>query len=151
ATDEEILLHSIEKGPVSEKAKWCAQKLYSPYERLSSGGSVAIVFRDHILSDLIGFSYSRIPAADAADDFMKRLYDLDRRIAAENPSGPPPLVSVILDGENAWEYYYKNGRDFLRHLYTRLSNDSVVQTTTIKSYLAEHPSRPLGRLFAGSW
>ncbi|PWT87510.1 MAG: hypothetical protein C5B54_12245 [Acidobacteria bacterium] len=151
ATDEEILLHSIEKGPVPEKARWCAQRLYAPYEKLSAGGSITILFRDHVLSDLIGFSYSRVRGEEAAEDFVKRLHELDQRISAENPSSHPPLVSIILDGENAWEYYSKNGRDFLRSLYKRLSNDPVIQTTTIQQYLSEFPSRALPRLFAGSW
>ncbi|HEY7162712.1 MAG TPA: glycoside hydrolase family 57 protein, partial [Acidobacteriota bacterium] len=68
-TDEEILLHSIEKGPVHDKARWCADHLYSPYSRDFGEGQISIVFRDHVLSDLIGFSYSRIPAEQAASDF----------------------------------------------------------------------------------
>ena len=113
-TDEEILLHSLERGPVHDKARWCASNLYSVYERQLTEGSVSIVFRDHVLSDLIGFSYSRVSAEDAAEDFMRRLHDVDRRIQNEANPQHPPLVSIILDGENAWEYYPRNGRDFLR-------------------------------------
>ena len=79
-TDEEILLHSLERGPVPDKAKWCASNLYAPYERAVPDGSISIVFRDHVMSDLIGFSYSRISAEDAAEDFMRRLRELDTRI-----------------------------------------------------------------------
>lgn len=151
ATDEEVLLHSMEKGPVPSKAKWCAANLYSPYERKLGDQSISIVFRDHILSDLIGFSYSRVRAKDAAEDFMKRLKELDARITAERPSGPPALVSIILDGENAWEHYPNNGREFLKHLYREISESSFVESTTISEYLSQHESRPLGRLYAGSW
>lgn len=151
ATDEEILLHSLEKGPVSEKAKWCAQNLYAPYERKLESSSIAILFRDHVLSDLIGFSYSRVRAKDAAEDFMKRLLELDQRISAENKTGDPPLISIILDGENAWEHYPNNGRDFLKELYRQISESNFVESTTIKEYLDQYPCRPLPRLYAGSW
>lgn len=150
-TDEEILLHSLERGPVADKALWCASNLYAPYERSVADGSISIVFRDHVLSDLIGFSYSRVAAEDAAEDFIRRLLELDTRIQNEAKPSHPPLVSIILDGENAWEYYPKNGRDFLRALYRKLSDHPVIQTTTIGEYIAEFPSRPLQRLFAGSW
>lgn len=151
ASDEQILMHSLETAPIQEKAKWCASHLYTPYERLSSNKQISIVFRDHILSDLIGFSYSRVSPDDAADDLMKRLYEIDRRISLENPSDHPALVSIILDGENAWEYYPRNGREFLRSLYRRLSDDAVVQTTTIGEYIGQYPGKFLPRLFAGSW
>src|SRR5262249_20658911 len=151
ATDEEILLHSTEKGPVAEKAKWCAANLYTPYERRQPDGSIHIVFRDHILSDLIGFSYARVSAKEAAEDLIKRLMELDKRIAEEKPGEPPPLVSIILDGENAWEHYPKNGREFLRLLYKGISENPAIESVTIRDYLAQPPSRPLERLFAGSW
>lgn len=150
-TDEEILLHSLEKAPVPDKARWCALNLYAPYERKLGEDSIAIVFRDHILSDLIGFSYSRVRAKDAAEDFMKRLLDLDQRIAAEKQSGPAPLISIILDGENAWEHYPHNGRDFLKYLYREISESSLIEPTTISEYLSQYPCRPLSRLYAGSW
>ena len=150
ASDEEILLHSLEKGPVQEKARWCASNLYTSYEKISMGQSVHIVFRDRVLSDLIGFHYSRVPAADAANDFLKRLHDIDQR-CLENPQERPPLVSIILDGENAWEYYPNNGREFLRALYSQISDAPWIQTTTIGNYIQQYGGRPLAKLFPGSW
>lgn len=150
ASDEEILMHSLEKGGIPDKARWTARNLYTHYEKAWMGGSIAMVFRDHVLSDLIGFSYARVSPEDAANDFMRRLYDLNRRIELEAPGGTP-LISVILDGENAWEYYPRNGREFLRRLYSKLSDDPVVQTTTINDYITENIARPLPRLFPGSW
>jgi alpha-amylase/alpha-mannosidase (GH57 family) len=150
ASDEEILLHSLEKGPVHEKARWCAQNLYTSYEKTLMGQPIRMVFRDHVLSDLIGFNYSRVPPEDAATDFIKRLHEIDQR-CMENPQERPPLVSIILDGENAWEYYPNNGREFLRALYRKLSTEPWIQTTTISDYLEEHAGRPLAKLFPGSW
>ncbi|MCI0411490.1 glycoside hydrolase family 57 protein [bacterium] len=151
ASDEEILLHSIEKKPVHEKARWCASNLYSSYEKLSIGKPIHIVFRDHVLSDLIGFHYSRVSPADAAEDFLKRLYDIDQRCLAERAQDGPPLVSIILDGENAWEYYPKNGRDFLRALYSRITKEPWIQSTTIGEYVQSYGGRSLAKLFPGSW
>jgi alpha-amylase/alpha-mannosidase (GH57 family) len=152
ASDEEILLHSVERGPVQDKARWCASNLYTPYERVSMEQPIRIVFRDHVLSDLIGFHYSRVSAQDAANDLVQRLHDVDQRCAGgEIAKERPPLVSIILDGENAWEYYPKNGRDFLRALYSRISSESWIQTTTIGDYIATNGGRPLAKLFPGSW
>jgi alpha-amylase/alpha-mannosidase (GH57 family) len=44
-------------------------------------------------------------------------------------------VSVILDGENPWEYYPDGGKSFLRELYTLLAQSSAVETTSVGSYL----------------
>jgi alpha-amylase/alpha-mannosidase (GH57 family) len=152
ATDEQILLHSLETGPVPEKAKWCAANLYAAYERTSDHHPIGIVFRDHVLSDLIGFSYSRVSAEEAANDFIRRLHEVNDRISSENqPSSVPSLISIILDGENAWEYYPGNGRDFLRKLYHKISEDPQLETTTIGEYVSAYPPRHLERLFAGSW
>src|SRR6185436_20608842 len=88
---------------------------------------LAMLFRDHTLSDLIGFVYSHWRAADAAADFVARIK------ATPHPAGPdapPPLVSVILDGENAWEYYANDGKDFLDALYARLTSDPDIACVT---------------------
>ena len=93
--------------------------LYRPYAGGRAASRMQLIFRDHFLSDLIGFVYSKMDAAQAADDFL-------HRIRAELPrhSGQPAATRwcpIILDGENAWEYYHHNGRPFLRELYRRIS------------------------------
>ena len=72
-----------------------------------------MIFRDRYLSDLIGFEYSRMNAHDAAEHFLDRI--------RQNTDGRECLVPIILDGENAWEWYEANGRPFLRELYRRIS------------------------------
>ena len=81
-----------------------------------------MIFRDHFLSDLIGFVYSKMDAAAAADDFLRRIRENCAGILA---AGRDALVPIILDGENAWEYYDRNGRPFLRELYRRISEDDA--------------------------
>ena len=79
-----------------------------------------LIFRDHFMSDLIGFVYSKMEASHAAADFLHRIRQNCAGILA---SGRDALVPIILDGENAWEYYHHNGRPFLRELYRRISDD----------------------------
>ena len=82
---------------------------------------IACAFRDHALSDLIGFTYAGWPAEAAADDFVGRLVEAGRRYA-DRTGGEEALIPIILDGENAWEHFEGGGRPFLRALYRRLSS-----------------------------
>ena len=77
--------------------------------RQGGGGNTAAPFRDHFMSDLIGFVYSKMDAGAAADDFLRRIRE---NCAGILRSGRDALVPIILDGENAWEYYGRNGRPF---------------------------------------
>ncbi|HWW51160.1 MAG TPA: glycoside hydrolase family 57 protein, partial [Verrucomicrobiae bacterium] len=90
--------------------------LYTPWRYERGGRTMTGLFRDHYLSDLVGFVYSRMGAEAAAEDLHRRI----RAIGDRQPDGPTATVSVILDGENAWEYYPGNGRDFLRKFYRRV-------------------------------
>jgi alpha-amylase/alpha-mannosidase (GH57 family) len=166
ATDEEILYFStmLEKIPGEKSITHENGALYKPY-KISAGsiGSVeksalSIIFRDHTLSDLIGFVYSSCDAEEAANDFIGRLHrireSLPLVVSGANLQKDLPrfLVSVILDGENCWEYYKNDGHDFLSALYTKLSEDKFLKTTTISDFLEKHQEfETLPRLFAGSW
>jgi hypothetical protein len=120
------------------------QVLYQPYLR----GQRSIVFRDHILSDLIGFTYQQMPGQQAAEDLVNRLHHIRHRL----PQDQPYLVSIILDGENCWDNYEHNGDVFLRRLYALLSDDPQLKAVTVSEYLAEHPAQQtLDHLFTGSW
>lgn len=149
ATDEGILEHSVQRfiSRDSNGNVLNPEVLYQPYLLERDGRSLSIVFRDHNLSDLIGFQYSRNPADIAVEDFVRRL-----RHMANQCHGAPLLAPVILDGENAWEYYHNQGVDFLSELYRRLSSTREIRPTTISEFLMEHP--PVSRinwLFPGSW
>ncbi len=122
--------------------------LYRPYRWRQKDHKIGLLFRDHFLSDLIGFVYSKMDAAAAAEDFLHRIRDNCAAIVA---SGRDALVPIILDGENAWEYYYRNGRPFLRELYRRISDDPQLSTLTISEALRDLAPEPLDRIFPGSW
>ena len=143
ATDEEILFRS---EPHLSTAR---RHLYRPYLLHRPGGTLNILFRDHALSDAIGFVYTKWDYRDAVADFMKRLHTIGD---ADNDSTEHSLVSVILDGENCWEYYANDGWDFLRLLYQTLSNDPRIETVTINDYLKRFPPvHNIKKLWPGSW
>jgi alpha-amylase/alpha-mannosidase (GH57 family) len=145
ATDEEVLAQSIGK-PLRDTSGTLIEPdiLYRPHQF----EDVTIVFRDHNLSDLIGFVYSKWESKKAAENLIDNLLALRSSLPKETPA----LVSVILDGENAWEYYPNNGRDFLRYLYEGLSKEERLKTITISDYISEHgKGNHLNRIHAGSW
>ncbi len=144
ATDEEILWRTLkqERNP---------HTLYRPHRLQCDQGQMAIVFRDRELSDRIGFVYSRWEPKAAAADFLKRLGAIHEQCQT---ASQPPLVSVILDGENAWEFYAHDGHEFLTELYGLLAADSRVRCVTVSEFLQQYPlsvQQALPPLFSGSW
>jgi alpha-amylase/alpha-mannosidase (GH57 family) len=120
-----------------------AHETYRAYCWKQTGHEMRMVFRDHYLSDLIGFTYSRMGAAEAAEHFLHQI--------RQNAAGTEALVPIILDGENAWEWYEANGRPFLRELYRRISEDSGFEALTVSDALAKFKAEPLQGIFPGSW
>lgn len=107
---------------------------------------IACFFRDDGLSDLIGFEYSKWHADDAVSDLIHHL----ENIAMHEPDDT--VVSIIMDGENAWEYFPANGYYFLSALYKRLSSHPGIELTTFSECLKNRVEvKPLSRLVAGSW
>lgn len=107
-----------------------------------------VFFRDDGLSDLIGFEYQSWIAEDGARDFVRNLENINNYLG-ENAQ--QHVVSVILDGENAWEYYPDNAFHFLGALYEELANSHVVNLMTFDQATQECPSVHLPTLCAGSW
>jgi len=150
ATDEAILSRSIGRAFTRDGGGHVEQPedLYRPYRVGTSGLSVACGFRDHTLSDLIGFSYASWPPDAAADDFLRRLVEAGARYKAR--TGGEATVFVILDGENAWEHFEGQGRPFLRALYSRLSSQPGIRTVTMSEACAT-ATETLPSIFPGSW
>lgn len=142
ATDEDILSRSL-KTAVGGRP----DLLYRPY-KIGDAGPV-VLFRDHAMSDRIGFHYQSWDANAAAADFINHVRDAGRRFT-EAGGGEVATVSVILDGENAWEYYAGGGRPFLRALYRALSEAGDIRTVTM-SEAAAMPAQRLDSIFPGSW
>jgi alpha-amylase/alpha-mannosidase (GH57 family) len=143
ATDEGVLAKSLEAHTFTRES------LYTPYRYSVGGKTIHLFFRDHELSDAIGFVYASWDPETAAKDFVKRLLHI--RSSLKDKSRPA-VVSVILDGENCWEYYKQDGLPFLRALYALLSNTPELTTVKASEFLDRNPDLPvLPRLWPGSW
>ncbi|OYY92699.1 MAG: hypothetical protein B7Y41_14955 [Hydrogenophilales bacterium 28-61-23] len=148
ASGEGVLRHSLAaitshpKIDLAHKATWCCKPYKLP------GAETALFFRDDHLSDLIGFEYKGWHGRDASRHFLQALDEVRR-----HASGPNSVVSIILDGENAWEYYPYNGFYFLSDLFADLAEHPTIRTTTFSDYLDMFPQShaPLPHLVAGSW
>jgi alpha-amylase/alpha-mannosidase (GH57 family) len=121
---------------------------YRPWKWRQDGRELGVLFRDHVVSDLVGFVYSGMQARDAARDFLVRIRD---NCAAILASGRDALVPIILDGENAWEYYDHNGRPFFRELYSSILADPEMEAITVSEAFQRIPCSSLDRIFPGSW
>ncbi len=149
ASDEAILFASLPSAG-SPGGTVAREELYRPHRIDTPDGALALFFRDHELSDRIGFHYQTWPAEAAVRDFVRRLEEVR--------SGAPfeePVVAVILDGENPWEHYSGAGEPFLRTLYQELSSHPRLRTATMSEALARAESvggvPRLARLAKGSW
>lgn len=109
---------------------------------------VRMHFRDDGLSDLIGFKYSNWDAKDAVKDFIHNLENTARflgDIASQHS------LAIILDGENAWEYYPDNAVEFLDLLYAELNKSELLKTACFADLYDTVPPKDLPKLCAGSW
>ncbi|WP_430009457.1 glycoside hydrolase [Methylophaga lonarensis] len=141
ASGENVLRNSLRQSGLDDNA------IHKPYHL--PGQKLACFFRDDGLSDLIGFTYTGWTADDAVSDFVHHLSN----IQATTDDDKDRVVSVILDGENAWEYYSYNGFYFLQSLYRRLAAHPDIELTTFSNCLTKGHVKPaeLPVMMAGSW
>ena len=141
ASDEEILFKSLGSFDKKENV------LYRPWKINRGGKELKIIFRDKELADLVGFVYSKWDEESAVNDFVSRL-----KVIGASTNMKDPLVTVVLDGENAWEYYKNNALGFFRRLYAKLSAENDIKCVKVGEYLDAFPEVPeLPKLFPGSW
>ncbi len=127
--------------------------LYRPYRLETPYGDLAIVFRDHRLSDLIGFTYGNMEPTKAAGDLIGHL-EVIARNQRQDKAKQPWLVTIALDGENCWEYYQQDGKIFLEKLYHILSERKDIQLVTVSEFLEQFPPQhrlDANHLHSGSW
>jgi alpha-amylase/alpha-mannosidase (GH57 family) len=126
-----------------------AEQLYSIHRYERGKTQMHLLFRDHSISDLIGFVYSGMPAAEAAKHLLQNIKDSARPVLQK---GRDAVVTVILDGENAWEYYPESGREFLRRFYDGLQNDPSIEALTVSDAIGrQRDFNVLRSLVPGSW
>lgn len=142
ATDEVVLRRSLERSGRPAPA-WPCPAIWE------GAPEVALFFRQHDLSDWIGFRYARLPAAQAVADLVEALHAICRGLPSEARDA---VVTLALDGENPWESYPEQGVEFLRTLYRTLAHDPELRPLTPRQFLSNSP--PTLRLFhlsPGSW
>jgi alpha-amylase/alpha-mannosidase (GH57 family) len=133
--------------------------LYRPYRLETPHGDLSIVFRDHRLSDLIGFTYGSMSPRQAASDLVGHLEAISRSLKQRQDKGStalaqPWLVTIALDGENCWEFYEQDGKPFLENLYRILSDRDEIQLVTVSEFVDRFPPEktlPTDKLHSGSW
>jgi alpha-amylase/alpha-mannosidase (GH57 family) len=141
ASGETVLRNSLARSEIHDVS--C---IHRPFH--VSDNSLACFFRDDDISDAIGFNYADWHADDAVGDLISKL----QYIAHACQDEPGRVVSIILDGENAWEYYPANGYYFLSALYRRLADHPDIELTTFSEALAKGVEpKLLPELVAGSW
>ncbi len=144
ATDEKILFNSL-NNIVQDKRK----TLYKPYKMDFNGKEIYIFFRDQELSDNIGFKYSKLSGVDAANDLYSHLKNIYNYLKNDNNDY---IVSIILDGENAWEYYYDSGEEFLNTIYSLIEKDKHLESVTFNEYIDKYNNYgKLSKIYTGSW
>jgi len=154
ATDELILAKSVSSSKdIIKQLERCfpPEKTCSPYEYKTQQGEISIFFRSQALSNLISFVYSSWDEEKAADDFYRRLIGLNG-LLREGPG--PYIISIIMDGENAWEYFPKGGEVFLLSLYQKITASPQFKPVTFSEFLSTYGKRSqnsIANIIPGSW
>lgn len=144
--DEDILFKSIHYN-IKEDTEYL-QTLCRPYYVNTPNGKLTVFFRNKVLSNLIGFTYTSWDPQDAAVDLVTRLEDIRFKLLP----GKEYIVVIALDGENCWSYYPENGWEFLTSLYRRLSSTAGLKPITPSIFLdLDGKYETLQGISPGSW
>jgi alpha-amylase/alpha-mannosidase (GH57 family) len=150
ATGDSVLHNSLKhsaNADSSESLKTTGTCLHRAFH--FSKTPINCFFRDDGLSDLIGFKYATWHADDAVGDLLNHM----EAIASTCETCDDSVISIIMDGENAWEYFPENAYYFLDALYARLSDHPALELTTYSKIIAQSKITPIAlpHLVAGSW
>jgi len=161
ATGPHVLAKSIGKDNPDALTK---EELAQPYraDDDATKASLAILFRDLRLSDAIAFDYLRRTADENVREFFNSL-----EAFLPKPTEKDRLLTVLLDGENAWEWFQKDndGVKFLNGLYAELErryDAGQIISVTPSEYIDGNPARgiephavesmpKIQRLWPGCW
>jgi hypothetical protein len=147
ASDEQVLFNSLKKHQ-RMLTHLSADQLYKNYFYVQNNQQINLFFRDRRLSDDIGFVYSRMTANDAVNHFMKSLYNIKNNLNSSEEN----IVSIILDGENAWEFYENDGNPFLKLLYETIEKSNEFEIIPYSDFLKNNNKKNfLHDIAPGSW
>ncbi len=150
-SDEEVLANSLGTKFIRDGQGNLQnpEDLYRAYQLQRGDRELKIIFRDHFLSDLIGFVYGSKPGRQAAEELYGRLKAIKVSLGDR---AEKHLVTIALDGENCWEHYDRDGYEFLTNLYRLLNNDPELKVVTVSEYLDKaEPKSHLDKIWSGSW
>ncbi len=153
ASDEGIIQKTLKDQLVRDNNNFVTnpELIYRPFSLETENGPIFIFFRDRYLSDLLGFDYQSLPQHTAIKDFLARLNhirEITESFIVE------PCVSIILDGENAWEHYPNGGFSFLQNLFQAIGDEPGLHLDTFDDYLNRNQNKSipkLSHLSSGSW
>lgn len=151
ATDEDILFKSLSLYDKRHKHTGAFDRrlIYRPYKVKRNSKSITMIFRDKNLSDIISFNYNAWDQQEAACDLIDHFRKIGENMRRDTDRA---LVAIVMDGENAWEYFEDNGRRFFEELYSNLDRCEVANSTTISDHLRlEPPRKTLSNIFPASW
>ena len=153
ATDEGVLGRSLginfARDGAGRLPEQNARSLYNIHRFENGNTRMHLIFRDHTISDLVGFVYSGMAAQDAAGHLIRSIKEAGHALVSQ---GRDAIIPVILDGENAWEYYPQSGREFLRRFYDALQREPGVKAVTVSEAIAAPKDfGKLTSLVPGSW
>lgn len=151
ATDEDILFNTLSLYDKKYKGMKLFDRriIYRPYNFKRDSRHITMIFRDKNLSDMISFSYNSWDQNEAAWDVIGHLNRTSENLRRDTDRG---LLAIVMDGENAWEYFENNGRRFFETLYSNIDKQGDVCSTTVSEFLElDPPKRTLSNIFPGSW
>ena len=151
ATDEDILFQTLSIYDKKCKGQEIFDRriIYRPYNFKHNMRHITMIFRDKNLSDKISFAYNSWNPVDAARDLLGHLNRVAENLRRDTEKA---LITIVMDGENAWEYYEDNGRKFFETLYSELDEQKDLYSTTVSDFIAiDPPKRVLNDIYPGSW
>ena len=137
ATDEGILRKSGFEN---------CHKLEFLYKAYKFKDRIYCFFRDRELSDKIGFVYYNMTPEEAKADFLSHL----ERVVRFNEKREP-IIPVIFDGENPWEFYENLAEDFLFSLFKGIEDCNFAETQTFSEVLDNADCGVIEDIWPGSW
>nr|HPM43490.1 glycoside hydrolase family 57 protein [Candidatus Omnitrophota bacterium] len=151
ATDEDILFRSLSSydRKYHGVTDFDRRIIYRPYKYAKGRKDISVIFRDKNISDIVSFNYNEWNQDEAAWDLMSHFKRVAENLRRDTDRG---LLTIAMDGENAWEFFQDNGRRFFEVLYANLDKQEDVCSATISEFLSiEPPKRQISNIFPGSW
>jgi len=146
ASGESVWHSSAILSDISEEEISSKRGLFRTY--LHDHSNTHIFFRDDGLSDLIGFEYRNWATEDAVANFAMHIKNINKFLG---DCADDCVISVIMDGENAWEYFPDNAFHFIDRLYHEIENNEDIKPITFSEAANTLPSTQLDKICAGSW